>query len=304
MKQTTWKSGINKRLERYLERMQEIVSRMDVVVSVLQGDVTLPYPPAVIESVYLQFRMVLELIATASLVANDDAQYVFQEEYRKKRKRRLRSWHAVDILKAVERVNPDYYYPSPVRLAERNKGGLEVGIDGYRGEWLDYRGDYLTREKFMTLYNVCGQLLHTPNPFNGNAHRNRETDKNHMQQAPKWRRRIVELLTHHTFKLEGNEDTLYVCHTVGADAEFVVRSFQKLDVPDNSTPEDVAKARTLALASLESSDNLCPARGLTQDQINVARADEANPPKLDSVVDEGTKKPLVWRDTNTKFDSL
>ena len=38
-----------------------------------------------------------------------------------------------------------------------------------------------------------------------------------------------------------------------------------------------------------------PATGLTQDQLDQACADPANPPKLDGVVDRETGEPLVWR---------
>ncbi len=38
-----------------------------------------------------------------------------------------------------------------------------------------------------------------------------------------------------------------------------------------------------------------PAKGLTQSQLDRARADPNNPPQLDSVVDAETGKPLVWR---------
>ena len=39
-----------------------------------------------------------------------------------------------------------------------------------------------------------------------------------------------------------------------------------------------------------------PARGLTQAEIDKARADPANPPRLDGVLDAVTGAPLVWRD--------
>ncbi len=38
-----------------------------------------------------------------------------------------------------------------------------------------------------------------------------------------------------------------------------------------------------------------PARGLTQAQLDQARADPDNPPKLDGVEDAVTGKQLVWR---------
>ena len=37
-----------------------------------------------------------------------------------------------------------------------------------------------------------------------------------------------------------------------------------------------------------------PAKGLTQSQLDSARADPDNPPNLEGVVDAETGKPLVW----------
>ena len=41
--------------------------------------------------------------------------------------------------------------------------------------------------------------------------------------------------------------------------------------------------------------NLKKCKGLTQEQIDQARAKPDNPPKLEGVVDAETGKPLVWR---------
>lgn len=213
----------NDALTMYRARMQEIVHRLDVVGSLLTGRTNLLYLPPTVECVYLQFRHVLELIATASLAVNQDADSELRKEGRRK-------WHAGDILEAVEIVNPNFYYPRPVRLVERNDGQRVVGEDGYRGEWLDFQGDYLTREKFTTLYSASSRFLHTPNPFDRRApNRDRKTDSNQMKQAEKWRMRIVELLTHHQFRPASEPDTkLFVCHTVGPNAEFQVTEWQQL----------------------------------------------------------------------------
>ena len=42
-------------------------------------------------------------------------------------------------------------------------------------------------------------------------------------------------------------------------------------------------------------DDQPPARGLTQDELDLARAEPENPPNLDGVVDTITGRPLVWR---------
>ena len=78
-----------------------------------------------------------------------------------------RKWHAGDILEAVETTNPDSYYPKPTRL----KSGARVGqIEGYRGEWVNFKGGDLTREKFSTLYDISSKVIHTGNPFDRKAY--------------------------------------------------------------------------------------------------------------------------------------
>ena len=237
-----------KRLDMYRGRMQEITYRLDVVKEFSTLRENALYLPTTVECVYLQLRNTLELIATASLVVNEDAKDVLSKEGRKK-------WHAGDILEAVETVNPDYYYPKPTRLVAKNKGSFVVGADGYRGEWEDFKGDYLTREKFTTLYDICSRVVHSPNPFDRRAlARSSKIDKKLLIQAQKWHERIINLLTHHHFKLVGEEGMLYVCHTVGPNAEFEIASFQRMDgLGENSTPEAVAAARAKFLSSTDKS---------------------------------------------------
>ena len=50
----------------------------------------------------------------------------------------------------------------------------------------------------------------------------------------------------------------------------------------------------LSGAMLSINNGSAPAKGLTQSQLDRARADPNNPPQLDSVVDAETGKPLVW----------
>ena len=222
--------------EMYLERMQEIVRRLEVVEALINGKSVLHYLPPTIESIYLQFRHVLELIATASLSVNQQATEELIREG-------IRKWHAGDILNAIETVNPDYYYPYPLRLI-KGKSELE-GIDWYKGELKDFDGDYLTREKFATLYDKCSKILHTPNPFDRKAiKRNLQTDKNHLLQATKWHKRIIELLKHHKFRPVGQpEIKFYLCYTHGPSNEFRITEFVRMDVENVSDPAELANER-------------------------------------------------------------
>ena len=52
----------------------------------------------------------------------------------------------------------------------------------------------------------------------------------------------------------------------------------------------------LSGARFSISGGVSPASGLTQAQLDTARADLEKPPKLDGVLDAGTGKQLVWRD--------
>ena len=128
----------------YQERMQEIMRRLEVVETLASGQGSTVYLPTTVESIYLQFRNVLELIATASLTVNPNANNLLM-------KQGVRKWHAGDILEAVKIINSDYYYPKPTRLVAEDAGAFLVGVEGYRGGMKDFKGDYLTREKFASL---------------------------------------------------------------------------------------------------------------------------------------------------------
>ena len=230
---------ISTRLRMYRERMQEVKQRLDVVSTLIGG--VLSYDHPTVECIYLQFRNVLELIATASLSANPDANSQLAKYGRRK-------WHAGDILEAVEAVNPKYYFPKPTRLIP-DEGSEFAKVEGYRGEQRDFKGDYLTRERFASLYNLCSRTLHAPNPFDKRAKpRDRKANARLLRQAVDWHRRIQNLLCHHQFFLPGDDDTMYVSH-LQPDGSFNVTTFQKLEgISADSTPAELARARARVLA--------------------------------------------------------
>ena len=145
------------------------------------------------ESIYLQLRSILELIATASLIVNDGAALKLNEPGKRK-------WAAGDILKAVEEINPNFYYPKPVRAIEAERPDIQY-------EHQEFKGDYLTREQFNTLYDICSKTIHVQNPFDKKA---RAKDyKRLLKDATKWRNRIRELLVSHEFRLI-DDDNMYI----------------------------------------------------------------------------------------------
>ena len=232
-------SDISTRLRMYRERMQEVKQRLDVVSTLIGGALSYDHPT--VECIYLQFRNVLELIATASLSANPDANSQLAKQGRRK-------WHAGDILEAVEAVNPRYYFPKPTRLIP-DEGSEFDKVEGYRGEQRDFKGDYLTRERFASLYDLSSSTLHTPNPFDKRAKpRDRKVNARLLRQAANWHRRIQNLLCHHQFFLPGDDDTMYVCH-LQIDGSFNITTFKKVEgINADSTPAELARARARELA--------------------------------------------------------
>ncbi len=131
-----------------------------------------------------------------------------------------RKWAAGDILKAIQEINPNFYYPKPIRANESR-------IPGIKYDHMEFKGDYLTREQFDTLYDVCSKAIHVQNPFDENSPV--KDYERLLNDALKWRRRIRELLVHHEFRLI-EDDNMYI--TLVRDEQYgdpVVWTFSPVD---------------------------------------------------------------------------
>jgi hypothetical protein len=105
---------------KYCYQMEEIKLRINVVSSFLYGQSSAVYAPATVECVCLQIRKILELIAFASLIANKEAcTKVFAKV--------SKAWNAGELLKELERVNPDFY-PVPVIEVASNEPGVKTDL--------------------------------------------------------------------------------------------------------------------------------------------------------------------------------
>ena len=89
------KKVTSKQLVEYANRMQQIVRRTKAINHFLQVSAAGLPLIIVVEVTYLQLRHILELIATALLVVNKDAVSALSDP-------RMRSWRALEILKAIE----------------------------------------------------------------------------------------------------------------------------------------------------------------------------------------------------------
>ena len=167
----------------YVDCMEEIKKRVEVVRSILLGRLSVLYMATTAESVALQLRKILELIALASLVAH-------REEYSRIKGNLAKAWNAKRLLKELEEINPNFY-PQPSRQVL--KGTNSEGQSFYDTPPIE--SGYLTKEEFVNLYNRCSGLIHADNPFS-------EGQKENLVEfisieAPRWLQQITTLLNHH-----------------------------------------------------------------------------------------------------------
>ncbi len=134
----------------YVAVMQEIKRRTTLVYALLDRQVTVMYEVTHIETMVLQVRMITELIALASLAAN---RAIFENQQRKFEKH----WDPVQILKDVERLNPNFY-PRPVIE-------LPATQPGVKSDMVDRTDGYLTRAELIEVHGRCGNVLHARNPY-------------------------------------------------------------------------------------------------------------------------------------------
>jgi len=164
--------------------MAEVKARSRLIDEIGEGRVSVFPQPARVEFVYLQFRKILELIAMGSLLANSKAFGQVQANIQ-------RYWNAKDLLKDIHGINPDFY-PRPIIQEPSQRRGVKI-------DWLDRPDDYLTKDRFITLYDRCGSILHARNPFAP------EQDYAKLEEvSPKWHLRIVNLLNAHVIHLVGD----------------------------------------------------------------------------------------------------
>lgn len=176
----------------YATVMEEIKRRTSVIYSFLRGTSSAMYRATQIESIYLQIRMILELIALASLAANKP---LFEENRRKFHKH----WNPSDILRDIEALNPGYY-PKPIREAPSSKPGVVNDL-------VAITTGYLTKDDLITFHGKTGNILHARNPFR------EELDyAEYEKQVPEVMDKIRTLLNSHQIQLQDEQDFFYLVH--------------------------------------------------------------------------------------------
>lgn len=178
------KDGLEQGMDTYVQCMEEITKRSVFIQQFYDVSIDRFQEPVVAETIGLQLRNTLELIAKASLVAHQavlaDVSLWFKKD-----------WHAGEILSRIEQVNP-HFYPHPIRESRVYETGT------LRAEWEDVPdGIHLTRERFIEAYSAIGEMMHAHSPTEEVAYRE------FLAKTIEWDSQIHELLSMHQIRLLG-----------------------------------------------------------------------------------------------------
>ncbi len=176
---------------KYCDLMEEIKRRTALMTAFESGGAAALYKATTIESVYLQFRKILELIALGSLVANKNQFSKVYNDFAK-------YWNARHLLKDIERLNPDFY-PRPIVEVTSKRLGVKMDLQAKKD-------GFLTKHEFLKLYEKCGAIMHAGNPYSS------QVDYGYYERNIQgWLDRIIGLLNSHTIRLV-NDSNLYLLH--------------------------------------------------------------------------------------------
>jgi hypothetical protein len=176
----------------YTAVMEDIKRRQEVVVALHKRELDLRYPVIQIESIILQVRKILELIALASLAAHKS---VFEQNQKK-----LQShWELVKIIKDVEALNPNFY-PKPILEKPSQTPGVINDLH-------ELTSGFLTKDELIEIHGRCGNVLHARNPYG------KKLDySSYVDAIPSWLGKITRLLNCHQIHLLDDRSRFYLVH--------------------------------------------------------------------------------------------
>ncbi|MEI8593573.1 hypothetical protein [Photobacterium sp. Hal280] len=174
--------------QEYRKIMEEIKKRIEVITALLNEKINFPYKTVQIETLLLQVRMVLELVALSTLAANKEVFEANQKKFRD-------SWRVSKIIKDVEKLNKDFY---PIPLQHTQKDGVELLDEVTSGR--------MELSELIKIHGQCGERLHAQNPYD------QEFPIEYFEKnIPNWMNKIMRLLALHKIRLL-NDDIFYLVY--------------------------------------------------------------------------------------------
>ena len=169
----------------YCNCMEDMKRRLVVVNTVAKGNLSTGSEVFDYELVAVQLRKSLELVAFASMTAN-------KKLYAEAHANFANHWKAKAMLSSLDRLHPGFY-PQPIILDHVKESGVK--------HFEHVKDGYLTQEDFVTLYDLCSEVLHTWNPFT-----NKERYIDFKRSVAEWVQRIERLLRLHLMRFVDREE--------------------------------------------------------------------------------------------------
>ncbi len=174
----------------YCNIMSEIKGRHELLAEIARGKYGLP-SVAANEFIYLELRMICELIALGCLAAHGDIPATHSGQLRK-------LWKPSDILERLGDLHPNFY---PVPAEEEVENGYLVGA------FENPAIKHLTKRELLRLYSVCGRVLHRGSMKNLSQQTVSQADFNKTKD---WASKLKGLLNRHLIHLRDPQKKLYV----------------------------------------------------------------------------------------------
>jgi hypothetical protein len=174
---------MNEDTKLYINCMEDARFRVNFVKDLPARNGTTGFQVIDQELVFLQMRKILEIIAFASLTAN-------RAKYDAAYKKLTTVWRAKDMLRQLEKINPEFY-PLPIQPPQLQPDGTKhcAAVDGF-----------LTKDDFVSLYDVASSFLHAGNPFSA-----QDPIIKMRYNVRQWLERIQALIALHVMRLvDGN----------------------------------------------------------------------------------------------------
>ena len=197
-------------LAMYAGCMEEVKKRTSAIEGFLRRELHAQYVQTTAESIALQLRKILELIAMASMVAN-------HSEYQQHRRNFRRDWNAKRILETLEVANPRFYPVPTTQVLDPKTGAVMETKEVKRG--------FLTKDDYVKLYDACSRLLHAENPFSRGS---QDAARLFLEDAAAWMTKIRVLLNHHQVQLYEEDKQIWVLMEAGPDGPVQVYEFQQV----------------------------------------------------------------------------
>lgn len=196
-------------ITQYCQVMEDVKQRISIILAILGGKMPLGSEQVAEEMIHLNFRMALELIAFGSMIANQEKYTAAYQKFRE-------HWHAGRVLQDLAKVNPDFYPVPFLPQVEQPDGTKHFGL---------LESGFLTKEEFEDLYNHCGEVLHSKNPY---AIASRGLPPKHSPSE--WVARIQALLRIHQAKMVDAQEGWIVVMEDQRDGKVHAIQFEALRV--------------------------------------------------------------------------